>query len=49
MRLVFGNANIAVLVRSSENLVLTDNDIGVGTCGGTPTDDVNTPFKTETM
>src|SRR5215216_2003640 len=45
MRLVYGNANVAILVRSTENLLLTDTDIDVGDCAGAATVDTNTLFN----
>jgi len=45
-RLVFRNSNLAVIIRSTENLKLTDTDIDVGSCTtGTTTDDQNTLFN----
>jgi|SRR5215204_367848 len=44
MRLVFRNANVAVIIKSRENLTLTDIDIDVGACTGTVTSDVTTLF-----
>ena len=41
MRLVYGNANIALLVKSTENLVLPDSEIDVGKCTSSGSDEAN--------
>jgi hypothetical protein len=45
MRLVFRNSNLAVSIRSTENLTLADTDIDVGACNATMTTDQNTLFN----
>jgi hypothetical protein len=45
MRLVFRNSNLAVIIRSTENLTLTDTDIDVGNCATGTTNDQNTLFN----
>jgi hypothetical protein len=45
MRLVFRSANIAAIIKSKENLTLTDIDIDVGACTAMATNDVNTLFN----
>jgi hypothetical protein len=45
MRLIFRTANVAVIIKSTENLTLPDIDIDVGSCNGTATNDLNTLFN----